>query len=61
MSNNINLLKAQKRKTNWILHLVLTVIFWPWIVVWIVAGLRNASHNQYIDDLILEEIQQNKE
>lgn len=44
------LLLSQQRKTNHVLHLLLTIITGGlWIIVWILVSISNASHNSSIE------------
>ncbi len=36
----------QLRKTRHFLHFVLSVLFFPWLLVWCVCHFSNRSHNQ---------------
>lgn len=38
--------KAQESKTNHILHFLVSLIFLPWIVVWLVCAGSNGSKNK---------------
>lgn len=39
-----------KRKSTWhILHLILTIIFLPWVLIWVFCTLSNNSHNRAMD------------
>lgn len=37
------------KKCSHILHLIMTLIIWPWVVVWVVCALRVSSHNRLVD------------
>ena len=44
------LLLSKKRKTNHILHLLLTIITGGlWVIVWILVAISNSSHNSSIE------------
>lgn len=44
------LLLSRKRKTNHILHLLLTIITGGlWVLVWILVSISNSSHNSSIE------------
>lgn len=35
-----------KHKSTWhLLHFILTIIFWPWIIVWVGCAASNSSYN----------------
>lgn len=39
-----------KRKNTWhILHLILTIIFLPWLLIWVFCTLTNNSHNRAME------------
>lgn len=48
---------GHRKKTSHILHLILTVFFFPWALIWICAHLnttsynRNAEHQELLDKL----------
>jgi len=42
-------LQSQYKETKHILHFILTILFVPWVVVWIGCGVMNSLHNQEID------------
>lgn len=52
--NFISQLQAQKRNTMHILHFILTLVFWPWVVVWIALAWSNNKHNQVINTEIIK-------
>jgi len=56
MNNRVYLLQQQKKSTNHILHLILTLLTGFWVVVWIGLGVSNSVHNKEIDHLISEEL-----
>lgn len=36
-----------KRKSTWhVLHLILTIAFFPWALIWIICTLSNNAHNR---------------
>lgn len=36
----------QFKKTMHILHLILTILFWPWLIIWIWRTVANSQANQ---------------
>lgn len=42
----------QKRKTNHIGHLILSVLFFPWVLAWILFYISNRNYNERVDDRI---------
>lgn len=37
-------------KNTWhILHLIITLIFFPWVLVWICCAMINSQHNARVD------------
>lgn len=53
----ILMLQKEKSKinTSHVLHLILTILTGVWVIVWVIAGLRNISKRKAIDVRILEE------
>jgi len=46
MNEKLFILESQKKKTNHILHLILSIITGGlWIVIWLLVGISNSSHN----------------
>lgn len=49
MNEQIFVLNSQKKTTNHILHLILTVLTGGlWTIVWIIVASKNSSHNKAI-------------
>jgi len=44
----------QYRKTNHIGHLILSILFFPWAIVWILIALNNRNYNERVDERIHE-------
>jgi len=43
-------------KNTWhILHLILTLLFWPWLLVWICCAMLNSQHNAKVDRIKRDE------
>lgn len=43
-------------KNTWhILHLILTLLFWPWLLVWICCAMLNNQHNAKVDRIKRDE------
>jgi len=57
----IYLLEQQKKKTAHIVHFIITLFFWPWLLMWLFCHIENKQHNNYIDALIANEMSQNKD
>lgn len=39
-----------KRKNTWhLLHLIITIFFWPWLLIWMFCTLSNNSHNRAME------------
>uniref|UniRef100_A0AAU6VY26 Uncharacterized protein n=2 Tax=unclassified bacterial viruses TaxID=12333 RepID=A0AAU6VY26_9VIRU len=49
-----------KRHTNHFGHFILSVLFFPWVIAWIVFHLNNQRHNDEIDRLMWTTAMQNK-
>lgn len=46
MNEKLFILESQKKKTNHILHLILSIITGGlWLVIWLFVGISNSSHN----------------
>lgn len=45
-------LQSHYRSTWHIVHLIISVLFFPWIVIWIMQGVSNSVHNKQIDNEI---------
>jgi hypothetical protein len=57
MSDKVFWLAQQKKKTNHVLHLLLSILTGGlWIVIWVVCGISNTSHNSSIDAKIAQEM-----
>lgn len=56
-TNRIFVLENQKKKTNHILHLILTLLTGFWVFAWIGVAVYNASHNKDIDNKIYFELE----
>lgn len=37
------------KKTSHIFHFILTILFFPWAIVWVLCALRNHQHNAVVD------------
>jgi len=42
----------QHRHTNHLGHFILTILFFPWALAWILFYLSNQRHNDEVDRLI---------
>lgn len=43
-------------KNTWhILHLIITLLFWPWLLVWICCAMLNNQHNAKVDRIKRDE------
>lgn len=50
MNDQLFILASQKRKTNHILHLLLSIFTAGfWIIAWVLIGMNNSMHNGAID------------
>lgn len=49
-----------KRHTNHFGHLILTVLFFPWALAWILFHLSNQRHNDEVDRMIWMSMQNNR-
>ncbi|MBG23723.1 MAG: hypothetical protein CMF22_10405 [Idiomarinaceae bacterium] len=46
----IHELNTKHRKSTWhVLHFIATVLFWPWLIVWLVFWGLNTAHNKAVD------------
>lgn len=45
-------LQSHYRSTWHIVHLIASVLFFPWIIVWIMQGVSNSVQNKQIDNEI---------
>jgi hypothetical protein len=45
----MSLKSLQYRKTNHIGHAILSLIFPPWIIVWVVCAVNNSNYNNHLD------------
>lgn len=53
MNDKIFALNSQKKATNHIFHLILSVLTGGlWLIVWLIAASNNSSHNKKLDDQI---------
>lgn len=41
-----NFYKLHEHKTNHILHLLISLIFFPWLFVWIITAASNGTKNK---------------
>jgi hypothetical protein len=41
-----------KRYTNHFGHLILTILFFPWLLAWIMFHISNRNHNDEVDRLM---------
>jgi hypothetical protein len=48
----VAMLEMQKKHTNIWLHLILSIIFLPWLCVWAILGLSCSSHNKKVQKQI---------
>ena len=46
------LLESKKKTLNSVFHVIVTIIFWPWAIVWVAMGTSVYLHNKRIDGLI---------
>lgn len=44
----------KKRKTNHIGHLILSILFFPWAIVWILIHLNNSNYNDRVDERLYD-------
>lgn len=44
----------QHRHTNHIGHFILTILFFPWVLAWILFHLSNQRHNDQVDMLMYQ-------
>lgn len=49
-------LQLQKKKTSHIFHGIMTVLFVPWVIVWVICHMKTKEHNDMIDVFIQQEI-----
>lgn len=42
-------LMASKKYTSHLFHFVMTIIFFPWALVWILCHARTKEHNDVVD------------
>lgn len=56
-ANRIFVLENKKKKTNHILHLILTLLTGIWVFAWIGVAVSNSSYNKEIDDRIYSELE----
>jgi len=50
MNDQLFLLANQKKKTNHVLHLILSICTGGlWIIIWILVSMQNDMHNKSID------------
>ena len=48
-------LQQRKKKTSHVLHLLLSVLTGGlWLIIWLLCGIANASHNRKIDKEIAD-------
>lgn len=52
--NKIEQLQSQKVSTNHLLHAILSLVFFPWIAMWIMFYLINRQTNRNIDIAIAQ-------
>lgn len=45
-------LQSEYRSTWHVVHFIASVLFIPWIVIWIMQGVSNTIHNNQIDEEI---------
>lgn len=48
-TETIKALNASRRNTWHILHFIVTVVFIPWVLVWIGCTVINTRHNKSVD------------
>ena len=39
-----------------IIHFIVSILFWPWVFVWIICALRVSAYNRRIDSSVQKEI-----
>lgn len=49
-----------KRSTNHIGHLILSILFFPWVIAWIMFYISNRNHNDEIDRMMWVAVQNNR-
>ena len=50
MNEQIFVLNSQKKNTNHILHLILSLLTMGlWLIVWLIVAISNNSHNKRIE------------
>ena len=53
MNTTALMLEMQKKKTNHLLHLILSLLTIVWVIVWILCAIETNSHNKAIDRKII--------
>jgi len=53
-------LQSQYKSTWHLIHLIVTVLFVPWIIIWICQYFNNKSHNLFIDSQIEKRVEEIK-
>lgn len=36
------------KKTRHVLHLIITLLLWPWVIVWVWCAVSNSNHNKQL-------------
>lgn len=49
----------QHRRTNHFGHLILSLLFFPWVIAWIAFHLHNQRHNDEVDRLMFQMMHKN--
>lgn len=49
-----------KRHTNHLGHFILSVLFFPWVLAWILFHLSNRAHNDEVDRMMWMASQNNR-
>jgi hypothetical protein len=52
----MNLQSMQYRKTSHIGHAIMSILFFPWVIVWIVCAVNNSNYNANLN--VVHAIQQ---
>jgi hypothetical protein len=41
----MNIQSMQYRKTSHFAHAIMTILFFPWVLVWVVCAVNNSNYN----------------
>lgn len=44
----MNLQSMQLRKTSHFAHAIMSILFFPWVIVWVVCAINNSNYNANI-------------